>query len=116
LYRFYGFIQFPTESNILVSEIRLTRKALSPFILHYPGDNLFLFKRRAYSFGQQRADDPNWEATPWTPEHAATPWVELRRIKITWLQYAILFHALNANPDVWFRHRSQNACQSEILK
>ena len=44
--------------------------------------DVLLFKRRAYGLSRP-AEHPNWEVTPYAPENAAAPWVELRKIKIT---------------------------------
>jgi len=43
---------------------------------------ILLFKRRAYLL-HSRKEFPNCEATPWTLENAAAPWVELRKMKIS---------------------------------
>jgi hypothetical protein len=44
------------------------------------GEEVLLFKRRVHAYGPRGF--PNWEATPWAPENAAAPWVELRKMKI----------------------------------
>jgi len=45
------------------------------------GTEVLFFKRRVYTYAPR--EFPNWEVTPWTPDNAAAPWVELRKMKIS---------------------------------